>query len=76
MNNLIQLIVILLGLLLIQYLISKTSSKPSNPPMSFLQKNDEEENKTTRAIDLLPVPAVILASQNPNVIESNEVKTL
>lgn len=72
MNNLIQLIVILLGLLLIQQLFSKNLSKPLIP---FLQKNVEED-KTMKAIDLLPIPATILASQNPNVIKTNEVKIL
>jgi hypothetical protein len=82
MNNLIQLIIILLGLLLIQQLFNDTSKKRSNLskiPKPFSQKNEEVnevEDNTTKAIDLLPVPAVILASQNPNVIESNEVKTL
>lgn len=73
MNTFQQLIVIALALFIIYKLMTYFNQ------ISILQKNNptqEEETKPTiQALDILPIPSTILTSKNPNVIETNEVKT-
>jgi hypothetical protein len=73
MNNFQQLIVIFMCLFVLS--LWKRSFKNDGSVVKN-NGNVKTEIKTTQALDLLPIPAVMLAQENPNQIEKGFIKTL
>jgi hypothetical protein len=80
MNNFQQLIVIFMCLFVLSLWKRsfKNDSTVKNGDNANVKNNGNVkiENNTTQALDLLPIPAVMLAQENPNQIEKGFIKTL
>jgi hypothetical protein len=78
MNNFQQLIVIFMCL----FVLSLWERSFKNGGSANGVKNGDSangvknENNTTQALDLLPIPAVMLTQKNPDQIEKGFIKTL
>lgn len=69
MNTFQQLLIIIVGLFLMNFVFSK---KLKNTEIIA----EDNQTQTSQALDLLPIPATILVSQNPNVIQTKSVELI